>query len=405
MRNGLNISGVSELIHEIREKPEEALIDFRVTGHPARDGVATHVRTARHGSVRMARGFRVDQLSHRTRPQDAVTAAGRVDPLTSPYESALTALGACALITHVNGFTGRGVALDEIELTARAELPLDASGHATGGAGLLGLAWRCTVTCGASDDVVQGVNRLVTAFSPNHRVFLDEADLTLRALVTRGDGRRETLTLPYAPAAAPDAGAPAADPALLEVHLRWEYGTEVHARTSLEHGGTRREGASVLVVDQSKQMLGIGKGPNPQELLLSAVCGELVGLVREETDRTGTPVDELHVAGGGRLDIRGMQNVLREVPSRFHNLGFDLEVTSDADLDALAAVLTTALGRSVLLATLVRPNTIAIELGRPGAPDTEYLSSSAAAEAFRDELSRQQQEAARAAEAAASEAE
>lgn len=70
MRNGLNISGVSELIHEIREKPAEALIDFRVTGHPARDGVATHVRTARHGSVRMARGFRVDQLSHRTRAID-----------------------------------------------------------------------------------------------------------------------------------------------------------------------------------------------------------------------------------------------------------------------------------------------------------------------------------------------
>ncbi|MFF1508211.1 OsmC family protein [Streptomyces sp. NPDC058326] len=399
MRNGLNISGVSELIHEIREKPEEALIDFRVTGHPARDGVATHVRTARHGTVRMARGFRVDQLSHRTRPEDAVSAAGRLDPLTSPYESALAALGACALITHVNGFTGRGVALDEIDLTARAELPLDASGHAAAGAGLHGIAWRCTVACGASDDVVQGVNRLVTAFSPNHRVFLDEAELTLRALITRGDGRQETLTLPYTPAAAPD---PGADRARLEVRLRWEYGTEVHARTTLEHGGTRREGASVLVVDQSKQMLGIGKGPNPQELLLSAVCGELVGLVREETDRTGTPVEELHVASGGRLDIRGMQNVLREVPSRFHNLGFDLALTSDADLDALSSVLTAALGRSVLLATLARPQTIAIELGRPGAQDTEYLSSTTAAEAFRDELSRQQQEAARAAEAAAS---
>lgn len=51
MRNGLNISGVSELIHEIREKPAEALIDFRVTGHPARDGVATHVRTVLQSEV------------------------------------------------------------------------------------------------------------------------------------------------------------------------------------------------------------------------------------------------------------------------------------------------------------------------------------------------------------------
>ncbi|APE24957.1 MULTISPECIES: OsmC family protein [Streptomyces] len=401
MRNGLNISGVSELIHEIREKPAEALIDFRVTGHPARDGVATHVRTARHGSVRMARGFRVDQLSHRTRADDpAVPAAGRLDPLTSPYESALAALGACALITHINGFTGRGVALDEVELTARAELPLDASGQPAAGAGLTGLAWRCTVTCGAADDVVQGVNRLVTAFSPNHRVFLDEADLTLRALVTRGDGSQEILTLPHTPAPAPE-GAPAGR-ALFEVHLRWEYGTEVHARTSLEHDGTRREATSVLVVDQSKQMLGIGKGPNPQELLLSAVCGELLGLVREETGATGTPIDELHVSSGGRLDIRGMQNVLREVPSRFHDLGFDLALTSDADAAELTAVLTAALNRSVLLATLARPNSVAVELGRPGAPDTSYLSSSEAAEAFRDELSRQQQEAARAAEAAAS---
>lgn len=45
-------------------------------------------------------------------------------------------------------------------------------------------------------------------------------------------------------------------------------------------------------------MLGIDKGPNSQEILLSALCGELTTLVREETRGLGLSDVRLRAGGG-----------------------------------------------------------------------------------------------------------
>jgi uncharacterized OsmC-like protein len=386
MRNGLNITGVSEMVHEIRENPEEAVADFAVACPAEANGAGTveiKALTARNGTVRMARDFHLRQ-----RPFSSPPDSGNADGAPTPYESALASLGACVLITQINGFTARGVTLGGIRLTVSAELPLDAAGQPVSGAALSNVRWRCDVDCDAPTDTIRSINRLVTAFSPNHRVFLDEASIDVITIVRRTTGEIETFPVRWEPesATAPATSCP------VEAEVVWDYGSEAVYRTALTVNGTRQE-TGPLIVDQAKQMLGIDKGPNSQEILLSALCGELTPLISQEAESRGVTLHDPRLRASGRLDTRGMLNVLREAPSRFHNLLIELTVLSDAPRDDLHAVLRAALSRAALPATLRRDRVMAVELWHNGSQELAYDSTTEDAEALRDELTRRQREA------------
>ena len=387
MRNGLNTAGVSETVHELREHPEHAIADFRVTGPaaPGGDGVL-HTRTLalRDGVVRVARDFRLRQRAFGDAPQDG---------LPTPYESALAALGACVLITNVNGYTSRGVTIGAMRLTVRADLALDAARRPAAGVPLSAIGWRCEVDCDAPSDTIRSINRLVCAFSPNHRVFLDASPIEVTASVRRGDGGTETIPVAWAPAS------PAAPPAMtcpLEAEVTWDYGSEAVYRTALTADGEQRW-TERFTVDQAKQMLGIDKGPNSQEILLSAFCGELSCLIREEAASRNVALDDARLRLGGRLDTRGMLNVLREISSSFHNLHIEVDLRSDASRAELHDVLSSAMARAVLPATLRHSAVIGVELTRGGTRELAYDSTTEDAEAVRDEVTRRQQQAADAA--------
>ncbi|WP_395571214.1 OsmC family peroxiredoxin [Streptomyces sp. BK79] len=365
MRNGLNVSGVSEMVHEIREIPEEAVARFAVgspAGARAPGTVTSRTLTARNGTVRVARDFR---LGHRT----TLPADDTASPLPTPYESALAAVAACVLVTSVNGYTARGVTIDAMSVTARAGLALDAAGRPVPGRPLDDIAWRCDVDCEADPDTARSINRLVTAFSPNHRVVLDEAPPDT-AVLLGPDGRTTPLALP-APAAPPP---PAPDRrTTVEATVTWEYGSEGrYVSTVGEAGAHARSGP--WGVDQAKQMLGIDRAPNSQEILLAALCAELTALL---------PADAVRLRAAGLLDTRGMLNVTREAPSRFH--GLTLEAVAP---DLSAAALSRALADSVLLATLTAPRTVDVDLWLAGRHVASERSVTADAEAVRDELTR-----------------
>lgn len=380
MRNGLNTAGVSETVHELRAHPRHAIADFAVAGPAAPDGdgvLHTRALTLRDGVIRVARDFRLRQ-----RPFGSPR-----DDLPTPYESALAALGACVLITNVNGYTARGVTIGAMRVTVRADLPLDAAGRPAAGLPLTGIRWQCEIDCDAPSDTIRSINRLVCAFSPNHRVFLDASPIEVTA-ATRRTGHDDALRVPWTPAAParPVTTCP------LEAEVTWEYGSEAGYRTALTADGEQRWTES-LPVDQAKQMLGIDKGPNSQEILLSALCGELAHLIGEEAAARNLTPPGARLRLSGRLDTRGMLNVLREVSSSFHNLL--IEVTAHEDLPAaeLRDLVSAAMARAVIPATLGHESVIGVELSRGGTPELAYDSTTEDAEAVRDDVTRRQREA------------
>lgn len=379
MRNGLNISGVSELVHEIQEKPEEALITFDVSSRMQGPAVDVDVHTAHHGTFRMARGFQL-----------RLEAPGAPSPeaYSSP-ETTVAALGACVLITHVNGYTARGVNLGGLNMTVTANLPVTPDGTPLPDAGFEDIRYAIDVACEANDDMVRSLTQFTTCFSPNHRAFLDEAEVELRGTVLRSSGAVDTLVL------ATDNlvfDSPTGQPVVsVEARVRWEYGTEVWALVKV--GGEAPAQRPPLIIDQSKQMLGIDRGPNPQETLLAAICGDLTAAIREIARDEDLRVGDVRVDSRGQLDIRGMANVQRDVSPRFHGLRFEVELTSDEALTDLRQVLVAAARNSPALCSLRRPNTIDVRLSHGGEQILELESSREQAEALRDAITEQQRRA------------
>jgi uncharacterized OsmC-like protein len=390
MRNGLNITGVSELVHELRERPEEAVADFTVEcpAGPAAEGTVTAAtRTARIGTLRVARPF---TLVHRLSRHPGAGA-----PCPSPHEGALAALASCALITQVNGVTARGVTIGSLQVTARAELALDASGCPVAGQPLEHLRWDCDLESDGPTDVVGSIVRLVAAFSPNHRAFTDACPFDL--VTVNG----KPLTSTHAPTAAPGVQAPAATTATVEATVVWEYGSEATYTTATTVHGVRHASLTAptaRTVDQTKQMLGIDKGPNSQEILLASVCAELFAEL-SGAGPDGAPAGPA-LRAGGRIDDRGMMNVLRTVPSRLHDLSLEVS-TRGAAPAGTEDLVRAALSRSVLVATLAQPRTIEVELRHNGTLALNCVTDTAQAEALRDELTRR---AAAAAQPAAADA-
>lgn len=382
MRNGLNTAGVSETVHELREHPQHAIADFSVAGpaKPDGDGILhTRALTLRDGVVRVARDF-----SLRQRPFDGVPH----NDLPTPYESALAALGACVLITSVNGYTSRGVTIGAMRVTARADLPLDVAGRPAAGCPLSGIRWHCEIDCDAPSDTMRSITRLVGAFSPNHRVFLDASPIEVVASVRRSDGHRETIPISWAPAAS---GTPPAVTCPLEAEVTWESGSEAVYRTALVADGGRRW-TRRFAVDQAKQMLGIDKGPNSQEILLSALCGELADWIQREAVSRNLALGDARLRLSGRLDTRGMLNVVREVSSSFHNLLVEMDLRSDASTAELHDLLSSAVGHAVLPATLGQAAVIGVGLSRGDTPELAFDSTTDDAEAVRDDVTRRQQQ-------------
>ncbi|MGX7825340.1 OsmC family protein [Actinokineospora sp. 24-640] len=351
MRNGLNIAGVSEIVHEIREVPREAVIIFTTTTRAYGPGADTAVGTAHHGSYRMARDFRM-----------------RFGPLPgdelSPWEAAVAAFGACVLVTHMHGYTARGISVAALRVRISATVGGDAPG-------LRDVRYEIDVDAAGSSEMLAAVTQFVTCFSPNHRALLDEGSADL-------DHVRDGA------AVAVEQRAPIASPELrVSADLVWEYGTEATVTTSATPGGDDR--APTFIVDQSKQMLGIDRGPNPQEWLLAALSAELTLSLRALAAERGIDAAGVEVDARGQLDIRGMLNVSPDIPARFHNLRF--AIISESDVDELVAE---AVARSQVLATLRVANSAQVVLRSASETLLDIRSDHEQVTAFLAEIARQQ---------------
>lgn len=352
MRNGLDISGVSELVHEISTNPEEAPIIFDVVGTWKRGSALAEVRTAHYGTIRMARGWTVES--------DPADHEQRSAP--SPEELTLAALGACVLVTHAHGYSARGISLSGLRVGVTGSLRHASTADTPTPAHLFeNLRYAIGVECDGDDDQMRGLSQFVTCFSPNHRAFLDAGELAVE--LQTADGTTTALASP--PVSTLEATeASAAPPCDVKADLTWEYATQAHVRMTLGAALNPKEESYDIVVDQAKQMVGLDSGPNPQELLLAATVSELLFLVHDEAERRGIALDTLRVESGGRLDIRGMLNVDPEVPARFHRIGLRIVAHGAAPNATMQQLADAALARSVCIASLQFPYSIDLALKR-----------------------------------------
>lgn len=368
MRNGLNISGLSEYVNELKTKPEEAVIKFSTVAALNRGLAQVETRTGTLGTTRMARGFRID-----LEPADAVT-----EHLTTD-EAAVAALGACVLITHVQGFSVRGVNLTALTVDVHADVEVDASGRWVGGdESLRNLGYKINVVGNGPVEQTRAIAQFATCFSPNHRAFLDSAQFRVEATVCRADGNKEEIVLPWEDLVAdqPSQAASGRRTVTVEAALRWDYGTETHITTSLQPDPQRRR-TPTITADQPKQMSGFDKGSNPQELLLTAVSADLAYGVQRAAAAAEVALSRVEVDCHGQLDIRGMQNVSKEVPARFHELRFHLDIESGAPVEQLRQAVIEAVRTSVPLASLRRANEIDVDVCHDGEPELRFLSNGA----------------------------
>ncbi len=356
MRNGLDISGVSELVHEINENPEEAPIVFDVVGQWKRGSALVDVRTAHYGTIRMARGWKVEAEPGQRPAREAPT----------PEELAIAALGACVLVTHAHGYSARGISLTSLRVGVHGTVRhRDTAEHSHAPRLFEDLRYAIEVECDGDDDQMRALSQFVTCFSPNHRAFLDEGSYTIELETSAGSGPATVTPLstpPPATLAAAQALGSGRCP--VQANLTWEYATQARATMRLGPALNPAERSYDITIDQAKQMVGLDSGLNPQELLLTAIVSELLFGLQDQAERRGITFDALRVESGGRLDIRGMLNVDPSVPARFHRIGLRIVAKTSAPHALVEEAASAAVHENLGLGSLRFPYAIDLELRR-----------------------------------------
>ncbi|MGC5162110.1 OsmC family protein [Rhodococcus sp. DT1] len=269
------------------------------------------------------------------------------------------------LITHVHGYSARGMTIASLKLTVTAAVEDE-------GAALHDVQYLIEVDTDGPTESVSEVSQFVTCFSPNHRAFLDEGTFGLAIAVS--GAAPDPIEIVWADE---QTAGVRGTRRLVKAELVWEYGTETHITTMITPGGDKRLKMPTVIVDQSKQMLGIDRGPNPQELLLAAVSADLTHRIVSIAALRGMPVPNVTVEGSGRLDIRGMLNVSPDIPARFHNVEFVVRTDAGPDVSILADVVREAAEKNVILTALRRPNTVTVDVHTPSGRAISFESNAA----------------------------
>ncbi|MFF8743467.1 OsmC family protein [Streptomyces californicus] len=273
MRNGMNIAGVSEMVHEVQTQPHEAICRYGAVARWSEGrGIRAHNEPAVLGTVKSPRRYDLTVALEQGPTRDDAPTAVRL---------ALTALAACALTTFVGGGSARGVTLESLRLGVGAERVREG-----GRDRLTNLSYDLAVRADTGGvDIAEVVAGMETQ-SPNHRTVIDRQPLTL----VLGDGAPEQAPEPAAP--------PTGSGEKVAAAVDWQY--------SVQFLATADDASAPLRVDQPKQLAGVDWGPNPQEYLLTALASCVLGRTVALSEAAGRPAGPWRFRAGGQVDIRGL---------------------------------------------------------------------------------------------------
>ncbi|HKY35255.1 MAG TPA: OsmC family protein [Polyangiaceae bacterium] len=340
MRNGLNVSNVSEFVHEIREVPEEARVRYRTEVSMLRANLASaRVRTCAAGTIRVARAFELPVALGAPVP-------GGSAPSAAEYFQA--ALGGCVLVTYVYGSSSKGVTLSQLGIAV--ETTEDAQRRPR-------LRYSLDVDADADDRQVGNIARYVSLLSPNHRTLLETNRIDARIELSDARGRsRSELVLESTRADQSD-DAQSDVVASHRCDLRWRYGTQLDGHVCSASDG--RVGFPITI-DQPKQYLGIDEAPNPQELLFAALGADVLSGLLALADSRKAATKRATVDFSGALDVRGVLNVERTAPVKVHAIRAALGLEADGDQAELHELAARALRESSLCRLVCDPQSIEV---------------------------------------------
>ena len=358
MRNGLNISSLSEFVHEIRSTPEEAMLRYHAHAslvHP--DLVAIETQTAWAGTIRVARPFTFQaQLPGTLDRRNSIT----------PLEYAQAALLGCVLVTYVYGASSKGIVLSSLSASSEADVCQRGDGQV-----LSNVRYSLAVDADTDDQTVTGIGRYVSFLSPNHRTWVEKNELLVAVCVKgRGVARAEVVLTPESF----EAGAPSLSPAHDSVgcRLAWRYGTQLDGQV------VRRLSSALplpICVDQPKQYMGIDLAANPQELLLAALGSDVLGQLSALARAEQLPLGSARIELGGSLDLRGVMNVERSAPVKLVSPSATLHIESDADANRLQELGLQAFRLSAVCRLLCTPHEVGVAISTRGKEALRFKSN------------------------------
>lgn len=362
MKNGVNIAGISETAHEIRELPAEAQIFFRAIAHwDARGLFHTRIGTNTVGTSRAARDFRIYCM-----PRPRVRSAAPTLELLTPMEMALMGIGACLLVTVVLGSSSKGHTIVNASLLLAQAEP--------------GAAWGIEYDLAMRGDMKpqELIETLKEASlrSPTHRTLVEHNAVScsvsdLPSHVARPNdvliGTRDVAVAREDWPFTSDRGRVAGK---RHMAMRWDYGLQLSVWPDSEAARQSR-----FPVDQPKQFGGMDRGPNPQEYLLSGLAASVVETAAALARGRDLDVQEVTCRSQGRVDLRGFLGLDRRVPDKLQDISCSLSFRGGASPEQQSALAREAVETSEVARLLTRAQPARITMFQDGEQLHELISA------------------------------
>lgn len=336
MKNGINIAGVSEFVHEIRRNKRQAELVFGVQTTWEQGAVTVaELRPLRVGTIRAGRAFKLE------------LGDGQNERLT-PEECSLWGVGGCVLITFLFAATTR-----KLEITS-FDLHVVAGGDPTGKTDAP-LYYRFDLDMAGTDKQLTELVGVTLQRSPNHRTMLESNS----ALVRVGDSKA-------IPAPEPTVQAPNS-----KVLCKWGYGCQIWVTTPENGSGPSRG----LWLDQPKQMGGVDKGPQPQEFLLIGLSGQVVREFVRLARRDDLTMRRVQINAAATVDLHGMFAIDAEIPTRVQGIKIAAQVDGAGSAEHHQRLLAEAVAASPVYQLVTKPQNVAVELMNRGTLVKDIISS------------------------------
>jgi uncharacterized OsmC-like protein len=281
---------------------------------------------------------------------------------------ALIGFGACLLVTIVIGSSSKGHLLMEVSLLLAPAEP----------GAEWGIEYDLIVRGDMKPEQLLETLKEASLHSPNHRTFVEPNTLswTLSAPPSHVVRSNDILTATRDVAVAREDWPFASDRGRVATRrhagVRWDYGLQLSAWADSEAARHSR-----FPVDQTKQLGGMDRGPNPQEYLLCGLSASVVETAVALARARGLDVQEVTCRSQGRLDIRGFLGIDRQVPDKVQDISCALSFRGDVSPEQQAALAKEAVETSEVARLVTQPRPALLMMLRDGGQLHEILSKQA----------------------------
>lgn len=115
--NGLDVTALKEVIHDVGEEPSKGIVEFRVkTEWKGQTHSETSVDSYTIGGTEVPRSFKIQV------DEPCELLGGNTAP--NPQEMLMTALNACIMVGYTAGAAVKGIKLEKLEIETKGELDL-----------------------------------------------------------------------------------------------------------------------------------------------------------------------------------------------------------------------------------------------------------------------------------------